>query len=293
MILDGKKLANDIKNECIAKTKKLLSQKIVPGLAVVLVGDNPASQVYVSNKEKTAKEIGFFFHKETFPNDAQPEEIKKSIMNLNKNPDIHGIIVQLPLPSHLNENEIINTIDPSKDVDGLHPVNLGKLILEEESFIPCTPLGIMTILEKNNISTKGKNTVVVGRSNIVGKPMAIILLSKHKGDATVTVCHSRTYNLPQICKTADILIVAIGKPKVINRNFVKEGAVIIDVGINRILDPSKPSGTKLTGDVDFDDVKDICSAITPVPGGVGPMTVAMLMANTLKACERQFNIKYE
>jgi methylenetetrahydrofolate dehydrogenase (NADP+)/methenyltetrahydrofolate cyclohydrolase len=271
ILLNGKEVATNIKQRLAEETIKLIE---APGLAVILVGSNPASEVYVRNKENTCTELGFYSRVFRLPEDTSEEELISTITKLNINPTIHGILVQLPLPKHLNEERIINTIAPEKDVDCFHPVNVGKLMTGIARTLPCTPAGVMKILEYYNIQVEGKNCVVVGRSNIVGKPMAMLLL---QANGTVTICHSKTKNLKEICREADILVAAIGKPKFITEEYIKEGAVIVDVGINR------DENGKLCGDVDFEAVKDKVYAITPVPGGCGPMTIAMLMQNTYDA----------
>ena len=274
-IIDGKLVSaairNDLKNEVAAMQKKI-------GLAVILVGDDPASCVYVKNKEKACAEVGVTSYKFTFPADSTEKEIEEKINELNADPNINGILVQLPLPKHLNERRILSFIDPKKDVDGFSPYQIGKLLLGEECLVSCTPQGIMQLLSYYDIPVAGKHAVVIGRSNIVGKPISLLLL---KENATVTICHSRTKDLAEIARQADILVVAIGKPKFVTEDMVKEGAVVIDVGINRV-------DGALCGDVDFEKVAEKCSFITPVPGGVGPMTVTSLMYNTIKAAKNGF-----
>ena len=278
LILNGHEVSHAIRNKIQNNINELKKQnKRMPGLAVVLVGENPSSITYVKNKEKACKEIGIYSEVHKLETSIKETDLIKHINALNNNKNIDGIIVQLPLPIHIKQENIIKTVDPNKDVDGLHPINLGKLISGEKGFIPCTPLGVIEILKHYSINIEGMHAVVVGRSNLVGKPLSILLLSQN---ATVTTTHSKTNNLEEITKQADILISAIGKPKLIKRNFVKEDAIIIDVGINRIYENDLP---KLVGDVDFESVKDICQAITPVPGGVGPVTVSMLLSNTLLA----------
>jgi len=258
-----------------------------PTLAVVLVGDDPASATYVANKGKACDEV-FFSHQDyKLAGNTDEKTLLTLIETLNEDSNVDAILVQLPLPKHLNERKIINTIKPSKDVDGLNTINLGSLITEEDGFVPCTPNGVLQLLKYYKIEISGKNVVIVGRSNIVGKPMSALLMQKGN-DATVTVCHSKTKELKSITQTADILIAAIGKPLFIKKEMVKEGAVVIDVGINRVESAATKSGYKLVGDVDFEEVKDKCSAITPVPRGVGPMTIALLMQNTLKAAKNHF-----
>jgi methylenetetrahydrofolate dehydrogenase (NADP+) / methenyltetrahydrofolate cyclohydrolase len=293
-ILDGKGLSLSIQAE-IAEEVKVLKEKhnIVPGLAVIIVGENPASKVYVRMKGKACEKVGF--HSETIrlSNEITQEELIKKIEGLNNCDAIHGILVQLPLPSHIDESAVINTISPEKDVDGFHPVNIGKMVIgKEDTMLSCTPFGIQTLLIRNKIETEGKHIVIIGRSNIVGKPIAIMLMQKAAGaNATVTVAHSRTKNLPKTVRQADIIIAAIGRANFVTADMVKPGAVVIDVGINRIEDASKKSGYRLVGDVDFEAVKNIASSITPVPGGVGPMTIAMLLFNTLKAAKKKSGIE--
>ncbi|EEG78322.1 bifunctional methylenetetrahydrofolate dehydrogenase/methenyltetrahydrofolate cyclohydrolase FolD [Dethiobacter alkaliphilus] len=252
----------------------------VPGLAVILVGEDPASQAYVGNKEKTAGKLGFHSVVDRVSADITQEELLKKIDDLNKDEDIHGILVQLPLPDHIEEKAVIDAIAVEKDVDGFHPINVGNLMIGDDCYIPCTPHGCMKMLEHIGYDLKGKNAVVVGRSNIVGKPVALLMLQQH---ATVTICHSRTADLGAVCREADVLVVAVGRPNMITGDMVKPGAVVIDVGINRV-------DGKLVGDVEFDSAKEVASYITPVPGGVGPMTITMLMLNTLEAFKRKNNL---
>lgn len=285
-IIDGKKIAEEIKGELKEKINELKGKGVTPGLAVVLVGDDPASQVYVRMKGKACEELGIYSETLKYPADLSEEELLSIIDGLNENPRIHGILVQLPLPKHINETKVLNRISPEKDVDGFHPVNVGKMLIGDPGFLPCTPHGIQELLLRSGNDPEGKHVVVVGRSNIVGKPVAAILMQKKKGaNATVTVCHSRTRDLPGICRQGDILIAAMGVPEFIKADMVKEGAVVIDVGVNRVDDPSAKRGYRLVGDVDFEAVKEKASAITPVPGGVGPMTIVMLMKNTVIAAE--------
>lgn len=283
-IIDGKAVAEKIRAEIKREVEELSAKGITPGLVTILVGENPASISYVTAKQKTAHELGFYSVQENLPESVSEEELLKLIKKYNEDPKIHGILVQLPLPKHINERKVLYAIDPRKDVDGFHPVNVGKLVLGEPCFIPCTPYGILMLLAETGVPVEGANTVVVGRSNIVGKPIAILLMQKRKpvGNATVTVCHTGTKNMVEYTRRADILIVAVGVPKFITADMVKEGVVVIDVGVNRI--GTTPEGkAKLCGDVDFDTVKEKASYITPVPGGVGPMTITMLMKNTLEA----------
>ena len=254
--------------------ENLKKEGINPGLAVIIVGDDPASRVYVNNKKKACEEIGVYSEEYALPAETTEEELVELIKKLNNKKDINGILVQLPVPKHINEEKIINTIDPKKDVDAFHPVNVGKIMVGNFDFVPCTPAGVMELIKESGIDVAGKECVVVGRSNIVGKPQAMLLLHKN---GTVTICHSRTKNLAEKTRQADILVAAVGIPEFIKGDMVKEGAVVIDVGINRVADK------KLVGDVDFEACEKVASAITPVPGGVGPMTIAMLMKNTVKA----------
>ena len=285
-MLDGKSVAAAVLDECRAEAEALKSRGTTPGLAVVLVGDDPASQVYVGSKVRTCGELGIFSRKIELPANTTQDELLKVVRDLNADPAIHGILVQSPPPKHINEEEIIRAIDPRKDVDGFHPENVAKLALEDPTgFVPCTPAGCMKLLEVAGIETNGAEAVVIGRSMIVGKPMALLLVSKNS-NATVTIAHSRSRDLPAICRRADILVAAVGRPEMVKADWVKPGAVVIDVGINRVADASKKSGFRLTGDVAFEEVAPLCSAITPVPGGVGPMTIAMLMKNTLQAARQ-------
>lgn len=292
-LIDGKQISTKIKNEIaqeIANLQKISTKK--PGLAVVLVGVDPASQIYVKSKEKACIAAGIYSEVHKLEKDTKEEELIALIEQLNNSDKINGILVQMPLPKHLDENKIINLIKPEKDVDGFHPQNVGKMLIGEgDPFIPCTPLGIQMMLKECGISPQGKHVVVIGRSNIVGKPIASLLLQKgNYANATVTICHSRTTNLKEIVKTADIIIAAIGIPNFVTSDMVKDGAVVIDVGINRVDDPTQEKGYIVCGDVDFEAVKDKCSFITPVPGGVGTMTIAMLLYNTLKAFKQANNL---
>lgn len=278
IIIDGNKIAQDIRNEVRLSTMELKEQReIIPGLAVILVGEDPASQVYVGRKAKACAEVGFLSREYKLAADTKEEKLLKIIKKLNKDKLVHGILVQLPLPKHISTEKVIAAIDPYKDVDGFHPYNVGGLVTGTPLFLPCTPRGIMELISRSGIELAGKEAVVVGRSNIVGKPMALLLLAQH---ATVTMCHSKTKDLAAVTGRADVLIAAIGKPHMIKANMVKEGAVVIDVGVNRL------ENGKLAGDVAFDEVLAKASYITPVPGGVGPMTIAMLMKNTLDAARR-------
>lgn len=280
-LLNGKIVASQIKGGLKTEIDKLKGKGITPGLAVVIVGDDPASASYVASKEKSCQKLGIYSRKIVLGQEDKEEKLLDLIDDLNKDEAIHGILVQLPLPSHMDENKIIEAIDPQKDVDGFHPVNSGKLMIGQPCFKPCTPYGIMTLLEAYDIDLKGMHAVVLGRSNIVGKPVGLMLLEKN---ATVTICHSKTENLGAVLKTADLLVVAIGRPYFVSADMVKKDAIIVDVGINRVQDG-------LVGDVDFKDVKAKAKYITPVPGGVGPMTIAMLMANTVEAAKAQTKCK--
>ena len=285
-LIDGKSVAAAVIAECQLEIAALQQQGIQPGLAVVIVGDDPASHVYVGSKVKTCAELGMHSEKIQLPASTSQEELLEVVHRLNADPKIHGILVQSPPPPHIDEEEIIRAIDPRKDVDGFHPENVAKLVLEDPTgFVPCTPAGSMRLLEAAGIDTPGANVVVLGRSMIVGKPMALLLMAKN-ANATVTVAHSRSRDLPALCRGADILVAAVGRPEMVKADWVKEGAVVIDVGINRVPDATKKSGFRLTGDVAFDEVAPKCRAITPVPGGVGPMTIAMLMKNTLQAARQ-------
>jgi len=276
--LDGKAIAAEFRNECAVRVQRLKEEKgVLPGLAVVIVGDDPASKVYVRNKALACEAIGMHSEVHALSSDTTQAHLLKFVQSLNADPDIHGILVQLPLPKHVDGNAVLETISPEKDVDGFHHANLGALVTGTAAFYPCTPWGVMKMLEHTGLPIEGKHAVVVGRSNIVGKPMALMLL--HAG-ATVTICHSKTKDLPAMTRQADILVAAVGKPRMITGDMLKPGAVVIDVGINRL-----PDG-KLAGDVDFASAAAVASWITPVPGGVGPMTIAMLLGNTVKSAER-------
>ena len=286
-LLDGKATAARCNAETARDIAVLRAQDITPGLAVVLVGDHPASLAYVRAKDKTCRELRMHSRKIELPASTSQEELLRVVADLNADPAIHGILVQSPPPPHIDEAAIVRAIDPRKDVDGFHPVNVAALAMDDPSaLVPCTPLGCLELLRAHDIATRGAHVVIAGRSLIVGKPMALLLLRKGT-DATVTVAHSRTRDLPAVCRSADILIAAIGRPGLIGADHVRDGAVVIDVGINRIDAPADPRGYRLGGDVDFDTVAPKCRAITPVPGGVGPMTIAMLMRNTVTACRRQ------
>jgi methylenetetrahydrofolate dehydrogenase (NADP+)/methenyltetrahydrofolate cyclohydrolase len=284
-ILDGTVVAAHIKSQLKEEIEKLKATGgKIPHLAVIIVGNNPASEAYVGNKVRTCEEIGFGSTLLRFSTDITEAELLNEIKKLNDNDSVDGILVQLPLPAHISDNRVIDTIDPAKDVDGFHPITQGRMVLGLPSFLPATPYGILLMLEYYNIDVTGMNCVVVGRSNIVGTPMALLLSRNGKpGNATVTICHSKTRNLKEITQKADLIVAAIGRPKFITADMVKEGAIVIDVGINRIDDPTRKSGMRLVGDVDYDNVAPKCSYITPVPKGVGPMTICGLMKNTLEA----------
>lgn len=281
-IIDGKAVSKKVKEDVKAECEQLKTKGVTPGLAVIIVGDDPASQVYVHNKEVACEACGFYSVKYALPAETTQDELNALVDKLNKDDKINGILCQLPLPSHLDDKEVINRIDPLKDVDAFHPVNVGAIMIGDYNYLPCTPAGVMELIHSTGVDVSGKKAVVMGRSNIVGKPMAMLLLHEN---ATVEITHSRTRDLAEITKGADILVAAIGKAKFVKADMVKDGAVVIDVGMNR------DENGKLCGDVDFEDVKDKCSFITPVPGGVGPMTIAMLMKNTLTAAKIQNGIE--
>lgn len=280
LIIDGKKVSAEVKEQVRLETLELVKKGIRPGLAVIMVGDDPASRVYVNNKKKACEAVGFISREYALPATTTQEELLSLVDELNNDKEINGILCQLPLPKGLDEKAVIEAISPIKDVDAFHAINVGKIMIGDYDFLPCTPAGVMEMLHSYKIPVEGKKCVVIGRSNIVGKPMAMLLLHEN---GTVTITHSRTKNLAEVTGEADILVAAIGKPKFVTADMVKEGAVVIDVGMDR------DENGKLCGDVDFENVKDKCSAITPVPGGVGPMTIAVLMKNTLKACKIQNN----
>ena len=286
-LIDGKKIANDIKAEIVQKVLKIQKEDgKIPHLAAIIVGEDGASQTYVASKEKSCKEVGFDSSVYRFPESISEEELLNTVEFINNDDDIDGLIVQLPLPKHIDADLILKTIKPSKDVDGFHPENVGKMVVGWDTFLPATPYGIVELLTRSKIETEGKHCVVIGRSNIVGTPISIMMSRNVKtANCTVTICHSKTKNIKEITKQADILIVAIGKPEFLTADMVKEGAVIIDVGVHRIEDAKKQSGYRLVGDVNFNDVAEKCSYITPVPGGVGPMTIVSLLQNTLKAAQ--------
>ncbi|RBR29559.1 bifunctional methylenetetrahydrofolate dehydrogenase/methenyltetrahydrofolate cyclohydrolase [Enterococcus cecorum] len=281
-LLNGKELAQKLQQEMTQEVTELKEKGLQPGLAVILVGEDPASQVYVRNKERAANNIGMYSLVYRLPETTSEADLIAKIEELNHDDKVHGILVQLPLPKHINEDLVLDTIDPAKDVDGFHPMNLGNLFAGKPTMIPCTPAGIMELIKLSGIDLAGKNAVIIGRSNIVGKPMAHLLL---QANATVTICHSKTKDLPKVAKQADVLVVAIGRANFVTADFVKEGAVVIDVGINR------DENNKLTGDVKFDEVAPLTSFITPVPGGVGPMTITMLMRQTIDAAKRKENVR--
>jgi len=280
-LIDGKQISEQVKDRVSAEVKTLNEKGIEVGLAVVIVGDDPASRVYVNNKKKACERCGIKSFEYALPKETTEEELLDLVEKLNNAPEVHGILVQLPVPKHIDDHKVIEAISPTKDVDAFHAVNVGKIMIGDFDFLPCTPSGCMELIDSTGVSIEGKNCVVIGRSNIVGKPMAMLLLHKN---GTVTICHSKTQNLKEICKNADILVAAVGRAKFVTADMVKEGAVVIDVGMNR------DENGKLCGDVDFEAVKDIAGYITPVPGGVGPMTIATLMQNTVTAAKIQNNI---
>ena len=284
VIIDGKQVAADVRAEVAAKVAELKTKGIAPCLAVILVGENPASVSYVTGKRKALAEAGMLDRSVELPESTTEAELFALIDELNKDSSVHGILVQLPLPAHISEDKVIMAISPEKDVDGFHPVNVGNLVIGKKAYLPCTPHGIIVLLERMGIETSGKHAVVIGRSNIVGKPVSLLLVRKDT-NCTVTICHTGTKNMAEITRQADILIAAVGRAGTVTADMVKEGAVVIDVGVNRIPDSTKKSGFRLVGDCDFDTVKEKASYITPVPGGVGPMTIAMLMYNVLEAAE--------
>jgi methylenetetrahydrofolate dehydrogenase (NADP+)/methenyltetrahydrofolate cyclohydrolase len=289
ILIEGKAVAERINEQTREKVALLKQRGITPGLAVVLIGNDPASISYVRSKDRTSQKLGFFSRKIELPVETTQSEVLKIVHDLNADPAIHGILVQSPPPPHINEQEIVLAIDPTKDVDGLHPVNVGKLAMDDPTaLVSCTPLGCQRLLQESGIETTGARVVIIGRSMLVGKPLALLLMRKGKGgDATVTVAHSRSRNLAEIARSADILVAAIGRAEFVRSEFIKEGAVVIDVGINRVEDPTSEKGYRITGDVAFEEIASKTRAITPVPGGVGPMTVAMLMVNTVTACENR------
>lgn len=288
VIIDGKQIAADVRADVAAKVAELKKKGLAPCLAVILVGENPASVSYVTGKQKALAEVGMVDRSVHLPETTTEAELLELIASLNADDSVHGILVQLPLPKHINEEKVLLAIKPEKDVDGFHPVNVGNLVIGKKAFLPCTPHGIIVLLQKMGIETSGKHAVVIGRSNIVGKPVSLLLARKDT-NCTVTMCHTGTKNMAEITKQADIIVVASGHPHTLTADMVSDGAVVIDVGVNRIPDATKKSGFRLIGDCDFDDIKEKASFITPVPGGVGPMTIAMLMFNTLESAENTIN----
>ncbi len=286
-IIDGKQVAQDMRAELKTEVAQLKTEGIVPGLGVILVGEDPASQSYVTAKEKACANIGIYSDDNRLPADISQDDLMALVNKMNNDPKINGILVQLPLPKHLDESQVLLEINPDKDVDGFHPMNIGKMVAGEKCFLPCTPHGIIQLLMRSNVKLEGAEVVVVGRSNIVGKPVANMLIQKAPtGNATVTICHTRTKNLAEHVRRADIIIAAAGRPDTITADMVKDGAVVIDVGVNRVEDATKKKGYRLVGDVDFEAVKEKASLITPVPGGVGPMTITMLLYNTVESAKR-------
>lgn len=292
-IIDGKQIAADMRAELKEEVAKLKEQGIVPGLGVILVGEDPASQSYVRAKERTCEEMGIYSDDNRLPADTTQQDLIALINRMNTDPKINGILVQLPLPKHLDESEVLLAINPDKDVDGFHPTNIGKMVAGQAAFLPCTPHGIIQLLQRSGVKIEGSHTVIVGRSNIVGKPVANMLIQKNKsGNATVTVCHTRTADLAYHTRQADIIIAAAGRPNTITADMVKDGVVVIDVGVNRIEDKTAKRGYRLVGDVDFETVKEKASLITPVPGGVGPMTITMLLYNTVESAKKAARLRY-
>ncbi len=289
-IIDGKAVAQDIRAEVAKRVEALKAKGVAPALSVILVGDNPASVSYVTGKQKALAEAGMVDKSIHLPESTSEQELLELIAKLNADPSVHGILVQLPLPKHINEEKVTLAIDPKKDVDGFHPVNMGNLLIGKKGFLPCTPHGVLILLERAGVQTNGARVAVIGRSNIVGKPMAL-LLSRKEYNSTVTLCHTGTKDLAAITREADIIIAAAGRPNTVTADMVKDGAAVIDVGVNRIPDASKKSGFRLVGDVDFEAIKEKASVITPVPGGVGPMTIALLMQNTIEAAENAYTEK--
>jgi len=291
-IIDGKAIAAEMQEE-MKKTVEDMSEKgVVPGLAAILLGDDPASHTYVRSKERACDRLGLYSDVHRLPAETPEQDLISLIEDLNHDDKVHGILVQLPLPDHIDEGKVLLKVDPDKDVDGFHPVNVGKMVVGQPAFLPCTPHGCKILLERSGIDTAGKHLVILGRSNIVGKPLANIMLKKEKGaNAVVTVCHTATVDISYFTKQADILVAAVGRANTVTADMVKDGVVVIDVGTNRIADPSKKSGTRLVGDVDFEAVSKKASAITPVPGGVGPMTITMLMYNTIESAKRHAGLK--
>jgi methylenetetrahydrofolate dehydrogenase (NADP+)/methenyltetrahydrofolate cyclohydrolase len=290
-VIDGKQVAADMRGELKDEVAKLKEKNIVPGLGVILVGEDPASKSYVTAKERACEDIGLYSDDNRLPADTSQKELMALVEKMNKDPKINGILVQLPLPKGLNEAEVLLAIDPAKDVDGFHPVNVGKMVVGEKAFLPCTPHGVIQLLKRSGVTIEGAEVVIVGRSNIVGKPLANMLIQKKPdANATVTVCHTRTKDLTYHTKQADIVIAAAGRPNTVTADMIKEGVVVIDVGVNRVEDATKKKGYRLVGDVDFEAVKEKASFITPVPGGVGPMTITMLLYNTVESAKRAAGI---
>ncbi|MHC4292841.1 MAG: bifunctional methylenetetrahydrofolate dehydrogenase/methenyltetrahydrofolate cyclohydrolase FolD [Planctomycetota bacterium] len=290
-IIDGKKIAQQMREELKEEVEELKVKGIIPGLGVILVGEDPASQSYVRSKERACEKIGIYSDDNRLPAETTQDELLNLIKKMNSDDKIHGILVQLPLPEQIDEQAVLLAVDPSKDVDGFHPVNIGKMVAGQEAFLPCTPHGIIQLLIKSDVTIEGSHSVIVGRSNIVGKPLANLLIQKTPtGNSTVTVCHTRTKNISHHTLQADILVAAAGRPDTITAEMVKEGAVVIDVGVNRVEDASKEKGYRLVGDVDFEAVKEKASLITPVPGGVGPMTITMLLYNTVESAKRKADL---
>ncbi|MBU4199064.1 MAG: bifunctional methylenetetrahydrofolate dehydrogenase/methenyltetrahydrofolate cyclohydrolase FolD [Verrucomicrobia bacterium] len=286
-IIDGKQVAAEIRAELKTQVQQLRDRGIIPGLGVILVGDDPASKSYVTAKEKACEEIGLFSDDNRLPAATSQAELMARVRGMNADPKIHGILVQLPLPKHLNETEVLLAIDPDKDVDGFHPMNIGRMVLGQKAFLPCTPHGVVQLLVRSGVKLKGAHVVIVGRSNIVGKPLASMLMQKNEtANATVTLCHTGTKDIGYFTRQADVIVAATGRPNTITADMVMEGAVVIDVGVNRINDPSKKNGFRLVGDVDYKAVKEKAGLITPVPGGVGPMTITMLLFNTVESAGR-------
>ena len=291
-IISGKEISEQIREELRKKVAYLKDRGITPGLGVVLVGEDPASKIYVNNKITACEDLGLKSKAVILPAEVTEDELLKKVDELNADPEIHAFLVQLPLPKHIDENKVIYRIDPHKDADAFHPFNVGRMLIGDPIFMPATPHGIQEMLVRSGNDPAGKHVVIIGRSNIVGKPVAAILMQKGKGaNATVTVCHSRTSNLQEIVKTGDIVVAAIGSPRFITKDMIKEGAVVIDVGTNRVEDATAKKGYRLVGDVDFENVKEVASAITPVPGGVGPMTIVMLMKNAISAAYKANNLE--
>lgn len=291
-IIDGKQVAQDIRAELKNTVRELAKKNIIPGLGVILVGDDPASASYVKAKERACEEIGLYSDDNRLPADTSEKDLLDLIDRMNNDPKINGILVQLPLPKHINENAVLLAINPDKDVDGFHPMSVGRMMTGQDSFLPCTPHGVLQLLKRSNVKTEGAEVAIVGRSNIVGKPLAGMLMQKNEfGNATVTVCHTRTKDVAAHTRRADIVIAAAGVPNAVTSDMVKDGAVVIDVGVNRVEDATRKRGYRLVGDVDFDAIKEKASLITPVPGGVGPMTITMLMFNTVVSAKRANGIE--